>query len=207
MRRSVVISLGVLLVLFSACAQEAPGTLQAASKALGAVELKSIEYAGTGKWFQFGQAPSPTLAWPAFDVTAFTASVNYETPAARVQMTRKQVVEPGRVRPAPVDQKVDQYISGSAAWNAPAAANGTPAPAPAAVEERRMEIWSTPHGFLKAAVANNATTSARTPTSEAITRPRRAKARRWGMRVLSGPVVRWPAARGAMSAGGRPRSG
>src|ERR671912_3063735 len=32
-----------------------------------------------------------------------------------------------------------------------------PQPQPAAVEERTMEIWSTPHGFLKAAAANNAT--------------------------------------------------
>ena len=49
------------------------------------------------------------------------------------------------------------------AWNmaAPAgAAPGTapaPQPQPAAVEERTMEIWTTPHGFLKAAAANNAT--------------------------------------------------
>jgi hypothetical protein len=40
-----------------------------------------------------------------------------------------------------------------------------------------------------AAVANIATTSARTATSEAITRPRRAMAKRLGMHVLSGPVV------------------
>jgi glyoxylase-like metal-dependent hydrolase (beta-lactamase superfamily II) len=32
-----------------------------------------------------------------------------------------------------------------------------PQPQPAAVEERTMEIWTTPHGFLKAAAANNAT--------------------------------------------------
>jgi len=33
----------------------------------------------------------------------------------------------------------------------------TPQPQPAAVEERTMEIWTTPHGFLRAAAANNAT--------------------------------------------------
>ena len=77
-------------------------------------------------------------------------------------MTRKQVVEPEHARPAPVEQKVDQYVSGAAAWNvaAPAGApSGTAAvaqPQPAAVEERTMEIWSTPQGFVKAALANNA---------------------------------------------------
>ena len=164
MRRSVVVSIGLMLaVMTGACATEEPGTLQAATKALGAGELKSIEYGGTGKWFQFGQAPNPTLPWPAFNVTAFTASVNYDTPAARVQMERIQVVEPDRARPAPVQQKPVQVVSGTYAWSmaAPAgSAPGTapaPQPQPAAVEERTMEIWTTPHGFLKAAAANNAT--------------------------------------------------
>jgi glyoxylase-like metal-dependent hydrolase (beta-lactamase superfamily II) len=146
----------------AACAQPA-GTLAAATQTLGATEIKSIEYTGTGKWFQFGQAPSPALPWPAFDVSAYTASINYETPAARVQMTRIQVVEPGRTRPAPVQQRPVQVVSGTYAWNmAPppgSAPDAAPAPQPQveAVEERTMEIWATPHGFLKAAAANNAT--------------------------------------------------
>ncbi len=147
-----------------ACAQDA-GTLAGATKALGATDLKSIEYSGNGKWFQFGQAPSPVLPWPAFDVSAYTASVNYETPAARVQMTRIQVVEPGRARPTPVEQRPVQVVSGTHAWNLAvppgAAPDTTPAPQPQveAVEERTMEIWATPHGFLKAATANNATSA------------------------------------------------
>jgi len=146
------------------CARQEAGTLQAATQALGANELKSIEYSGTGKWFQFGQAPSPMLPWPAFDVSSYTATVNYEAPAARVQMVRTQIVEPGRARPAPVQQRPVQVVSGTSAWNMappPGAAPDTPpAPQPQveAVEERTMEIWATPHGFLKAAIANNATT-------------------------------------------------
>jgi glyoxylase-like metal-dependent hydrolase (beta-lactamase superfamily II) len=164
MRRSVVVSLGLLLALVAgACAADEPGTLQAATKTLGATELKSIEYAGTGKWFQFGQAASPTLPWPAFDVTAFSATVNYDTPAARVQMERIQMVEPDRARPAPVQQKPVQFVSSAYAWTmavpagAPPGTAPAPQPQPAAVEERTMEIWTTPHGFLKAAAANNGT--------------------------------------------------
>src|SRR4029450_5090948 len=132
----------VLLVALSsaaaagACAREEPGTLQAATKALGASEVRSIEYSGTGRWFQFGQAPSPTLPWPAFDVSNFTASINYDTPAARVQMARIQVVEPGRVRPAPAEQRPVQVVSGAHAWNmavpAGAPAGTPPAPHPTA---------------------------------------------------------------------------
>ena len=156
-----------VLLSLSACAGPEAGTLQASARTLGADELKSIEYSGSGKWFQFGQAPNPTLPWPAFDVSRFAATISYETPAARVQMERSQVVEPNRLRPAPVTQRPVQVISGSHAWNlipapgaAPDASPTASQPQPAAVEERTMEIWTTPHGFLKAAAANNATSEA-----------------------------------------------
>ena len=100
----------------AACSKPA-GTLEAATDALGAANLKSIQYTGAGRWFQFGQAPNPTLPWPPFDVSSFTADINYDTASARVQMARKQVVEPGRLRPAPVEQRPDQYVSGAFAWN------------------------------------------------------------------------------------------
>ena len=108
MRTKTVVALGLVAAAAStACAQQA-GTLQAAANTLKVADIKTIEYSTTGKWYQFGQAPSPTLPWPPFDVSAYTASINYDTPSARVQMTRKQVVEAERARPAPVEQKVDQ---------------------------------------------------------------------------------------------------
>ena len=63
----------------------------------------------------------------------------------------------------PVEQRRDEYVNATNAWRnlaAPAGAAPGTSPAPqvqlAAVEERTVEIWSTPHGFLKAALANNA---------------------------------------------------
>jgi len=165
MRTLMIPSLVVAIaVASSACGPQA-GSLQAANNTLGIAQVNAIEFSGTGRWYQFGQAPAPNLPWPAFDVSSYTATINYAAPAARVQMTRKQTIEPGRVRPAPVEQKPDQYVSGTAAWNLAAAAGAAPntapvaQPQPAAVEERVMEIWTTPHGFLKAAVANNATST------------------------------------------------
>ncbi len=164
MHRLLILSLGLATsAAYGGCARQEPGTLAAAVQALGTTELRSIEYSGTGQWYQFGQAPNPTLPWPAFDVSSFTATISYEAPAARVQMVRRQIVEPGRVRPAPVEQRPVQILSGTYAWSMappPGAAQGAapaPQPQPAAVEERTMEIWTTPHGFLKAAAANNAT--------------------------------------------------
>jgi glyoxylase-like metal-dependent hydrolase (beta-lactamase superfamily II) len=163
MRRLTGLAIVSALVAGAVACSKPAGTIDAASDALGAATLKSIEYSGAGKWFQFGQAPNPTLPWPQFDVSSYTAVVNYETPSARVDMVRKQTIEPGRLRPAPVEQRPVQIVSGTYAWNmaVPAGAQPGAAPAPqaqpAAVEERTMEIWTTPHGFLKAAQANNAT--------------------------------------------------
>jgi glyoxylase-like metal-dependent hydrolase (beta-lactamase superfamily II) len=172
MRTFMIPSLVVAIaVASSACGPQA-GSLEAANETLGTAQVNSIEFSGTGRWYQFGQAPAPSLPWPQFDVSSYTATINYATPAARVQMTRKQTIEPGRVRPAPVEQRPDQYVSGTTAWNlaapAGAAANTAPVaqPQPAALEERVMEIWTTPHGFLKAAAANNATATASEGGSE-----------------------------------------
>ena len=163
MRKITVLVVAGVMAAVSASCSKPTGTLEAASEALSATTVKSIEYSGTGRWFQFGQAPSPTLPWPQFDVSSFRAAINYDTPGARVEMTRKQTLETGRLRPASVEQKPVQLISGTYAWNlAPPAgaqpdAAAVPQPQPAAVGERTMGIWATPQGFLKAAAANNAT--------------------------------------------------
>ncbi len=149
----------VLATLAMAACGPRAGTLEGAAAALGTSNLNSIEFSGSGRWFQFGQAPGPTLPWPQYEVSAYNAAINFQTPAARVRMTRIQTVEPGRVRPTPAPQNPEQLVSGTHAWNI-AGTPPTPQPAPAAVEERTAEIWSTPQGFVKAAVANGATTVA-----------------------------------------------
>mgnify|MGYP000963269855 FL=1 len=136
-------------------------TLQSAVRALDVAGARSIQLTGSGSWFQFGQAPDPSLPWPRFEVSRYVADLDYERAGARVQIARIQALEPGRVRPAPVEQKVDQYVSGPVAWNLPTAApagGAAPAPQaqPAAVAERQAELWSTPQGFLRAALAHKA---------------------------------------------------
>jgi glyoxylase-like metal-dependent hydrolase (beta-lactamase superfamily II) len=165
MRKLTVLAAVVAIAISAACSKPA-GTLEAAEDSLGAATVKSIEYSGTGKWFQFGQAPNPTLPWPPFDVSSFKAAINYEMPSARIEMVRKQTLEPPRVRPAPAEARPIQLVNGMYAWNLAAPAGAAPGAAPvanaqpAAVEERTMEIWVTPHGFLKAARANAATSEA-----------------------------------------------
>ena len=150
----------------SSCSSLQPLSLHLASDSAGVDGLRSIEFSGTGRWYQFGQAPNPDLPWPPFHLKNYTADIDYDTASARVQIARSQVIEPGRNRPVPVEQKFDQYISGATAWNLtqPAANATNPVPVvnpqPAAVEERRAEIWASPQGFLKAAVDHHAKSEA-----------------------------------------------
>lgn len=164
MRTAILPVVGLTLALSGFSLTAYAASLQEAVEALGASTTQSIEYSGTGQWFQFGQAPAPNLPWPPFDVSRYVANVDYTKASARVQIVRKQVVEAGRNRPAPTEQRADQYINGNVAWNLAPPANSPPGTAPvatlqpAAVEERSAEIWLSPQGFLKAALANQATT-------------------------------------------------
>jgi glyoxylase-like metal-dependent hydrolase (beta-lactamase superfamily II) len=56
------------------------------------------------------------------------------------------------------EQRQVQVVSGDYAWNVPPMPGAPAAPAPDAAVERMLAIWSTPTGFVKAAMANNATT-------------------------------------------------
>lgn len=157
MRRSTQTAIGLAVALaISGCSSLQKQSLQLAGEASGVSGIKSIEFSGTGRWYQFGQAPNPDLPWPPFDVKNYTSDINYDTASARVQISRLQTIEPGRNRPTPTEQKVDQYISGNTAWNVGTGNNANVTAQPAAVEERAAEIWASPQGFLKAAIANNA---------------------------------------------------
>jgi glyoxylase-like metal-dependent hydrolase (beta-lactamase superfamily II) len=144
------------------CSAQKSHPFDLAGKDAGHADIQSVEFSGKGRWYQFGQAPNPGLPWPPFEVKNYTADIDYANAGARVQISRRQIIEPGRNRPAPTLQKIEQFISGNTAWNvAPPAANApSPSPVvtaqPGAAEERAAEIWSTPRGFVKAAIQHHA---------------------------------------------------
>jgi len=131
--------------------------IDAAAKALGGLDLTSIQYSGTGTNNAFGQAWGPNRPWPAFKITSYTASINYGVPAMRVELERTNPDGPARGGgglPLAAPQKQITVVSKNLAWNVAAApAPGTPAatPAPANVNDRLLQIWMTPHGAIKAA--------------------------------------------------------
>src|SRR4051812_9396576 len=88
-------SFASLVIAGSAFAQGLP----LAAKALNSANTQTISFSGSGVWYQFGQAPRPGTPWPAFSLTRYNADIDYETASARVQITRTQQLEAGRLRP------------------------------------------------------------------------------------------------------------
>lgn len=154
-------ALGTAMAVSTALAQDA--TLTAAARAMGATSLNSIRYEGTGTTFGFQQAPVPGGPWPRFELTTYVMAVDYAAPAMRHEEARSQGEHPprgGSGQPMAGSARTVQLVSGTYAWGENPA--GAAAPSPAAVSDRLMEIWLTPHGLIKAALAKGARVQGRT---------------------------------------------
>jgi glyoxylase-like metal-dependent hydrolase (beta-lactamase superfamily II) len=147
-----------LVIAVSGCAQQPTG-VAAAAQALGAMELNSIEYSGSGSAFSFGQAASPGGRWPRFEAKTYAVAIDYQTPAMRFELVRAQGEHPpsgGGGQPFAGDQGTVQVVSGKQAWTEGAA---QPVANPGAVTDRLIQLWVSPHGVIKAALASGATTT------------------------------------------------
>jgi glyoxylase-like metal-dependent hydrolase (beta-lactamase superfamily II) len=141
MHRKILIALTLTCALCAvAVAQDAKSVLEATVKSMG--DVKSVQYSGSGAVFNLGQSLSPAEPWPRVEVKSFTRAVDYDKLA-----TRNEAVGPQGPLAA-------QFLAGDKAWGL-AGANVTPA-SPAATADRQLQIWLTPHGFLKGALANKA---------------------------------------------------
>jgi glyoxylase-like metal-dependent hydrolase (beta-lactamase superfamily II) len=143
-----VLALAAALV-WTASAQDAKAVIANASKAMGVDTLKTVQFSATGLDFALGQAPNPASPWPKFINKSYTRTINFETPASRVDRVRVQGENPphgGGQQPIVGEQPQSQTIivSADTPW------------------AQQLEIWMTPHGFLRAAAARNATVAART---------------------------------------------
>jgi glyoxylase-like metal-dependent hydrolase (beta-lactamase superfamily II) len=137
-----------------ALAQDAKTVLQNATKAMG--DVKSIQFSGTGHLSAVGQAWNPSSPWPETTVKSYTKTIDYGSQASREELVRNEGDPPAKGGAAPFggDQKQVNMVSGQYSWNQP---GNAPQPAVAAAEERQLQIWLTPHGFLNGAMQNNAT--------------------------------------------------
>ena len=152
---SKLISLGTALaiVLWSASgrvlAQDARAILGEASKAMGVETMTSVEYSATGFDFAFGQAYNPSSPWPKFINKSYKRAIDFRTPASKVDRIRVQGENPprgGGQQPVIGDQAQSQTIIVT----------------PTTPWVQQLEIWMTPHGFVRAALANNSTVKPQT---------------------------------------------
>src|SRR5262249_52909226 len=129
--------------------QGAKSVIGQAAQAMGADGLNTLEFSATGQDFALGQAYNPSAPWPKFIEKSYTRVIDYRTPATRVDRIRLQGENPphgGGLQPIRGEQPQTQttIVSASTPW------------------VQQLDIWMTPHGFLKAAAAGNATVNART---------------------------------------------
>ena len=165
MNRSLLFCATVVAAVSSALAQDVTATIKKAEYAIGMIRgprridaINTLEYWGTGHIYSFGQAYRPGGPWPPYKINT-KVSLSYAVPAMRMDSTRDNpegLVQGGGLGPLAVPERQIQVVSGSFAWNESAPGGGftpgtTATPAPGAVRDRLLQLWTTPFGVLKAA--------------------------------------------------------
>ena len=157
--------------------EPAGAVLTRAEQAMGAAAVNSLRYAGSGSGAVFGQAYQPGGAWPRVHYTSFARVLDYAHGALREDYARSRA-EPTGGGALPLmgsgEQRVTGLMRDGFAWNL---AGPAPVAAPVALEGRFHDLWTTPHGALKAARKD--------PRSEAGS----AGGRTW-VRFDAGPALR-----------------
>ena len=159
----------VALMTGPAAAQDARGVLQAAADTLGVTNMTSLQYSGTGWVGAVGQNFSPDQDWPRFELTSYTRTIDFTTNSSREEMVAIQGDNPARGggrQPIQGERRSTLLVSGEHAWNLQA---DNVIPAPAAAEQRLLDIFLTPHGFLKGALAGDPTAVTRNEYGERVT--------------------------------------
>jgi glyoxylase-like metal-dependent hydrolase (beta-lactamase superfamily II) len=140
-----------ILTLAAGTRQDAKTIISSATTALGADNLKTIEFSGSGFDYVLGQAPNPTSPWPKFNDKTYTRVVDLAAPASRMQRIRTQGENPprgGGQQPIVGEQTQNQVVA---------------AGSPQAASLRDELMMTLPYSFLRsAAAASDATVKSQT---------------------------------------------
>lgn len=181
-RRVLLSSFAASTLVLAGCAyrRDAQAVLRQAEQATGASRVNTLRYAGAGTGATFGQAYVPGNTWPRIHVTAYTRWVDYPNAALREDSVRSRA-EPTGGGAIPLmgtgEQRVSAWLRGATAWNmtGPAAAA-----APVALDARVHDLWTTPHGVIRAAMRHGATMHTEGQLSVvSFTEPGRFRATAW----------------------------
>jgi hypothetical protein len=146
---------------------DAHKALEAAAKAMGTTNLKSIQFTADGYLSKVGEQYDLTTDWPHFEVDQYTRTIDFDAKYMRLDYDQKQGNYPTNGYPPVPEQHVTNVLSGDFAWDMK---GDTPVPytrlyldgAPYA-DIRQLEMVLTPHGFIKAALAASDTVAIMQP--------------------------------------------
>lgn len=142
----VVALLGALLPA-GASAQDAKAVVENAVKTMGAENLGSVRYSGSGFNYALGQAVNPSSPWPKFNLKTYERVIDFDARGARQTMVRTQGENPprgGGQQPL-IGEQTQTVVNGFwQPWTS------------------QFEVWITPEGFLKGALENQPTVQAKT---------------------------------------------
>jgi glyoxylase-like metal-dependent hydrolase (beta-lactamase superfamily II) len=151
------VAAGAAMLVLASCAHRDPAqaVLQEADRAMGGAGLKTLSYSGSGTGASFGQAWQPGMAWPRTSIPAYARLLDFENGAMQEEATRSRA-EPtgGSGLPLAGQQRSVAAYRDGRAWSL---AGPAPMPAPVAVDGRNHDLWTSPHGVLKAGMRNPAT--------------------------------------------------
>ena len=145
----------VLAAFAGACgsrSQDAKSVVNDAARTLGAADVNSIQYSGTGFAYAFGQNSRPTDPWPKF-YARYSRVVDYQKGLAKEDMVRTQFENPprgGGSQPIYTEARSTTFVGPDSAWDAGALA-------------------LTPHGWVKAAMAASPTVATTTVDGKPVT--------------------------------------
>src|SRR5215813_11196494 len=147
-----------------AAAQNAKALLQAADNAVGASKVNSIQFTGTGRISYLGQNFTTVDDWPRVDLKSWSQTIDYGSKSVKEEMVRVQGNNPprggGAGFPITGEQRASAFVNGNYAWTLNA--QGRPQAQNDQAEVRQFMMRVTPHGFIKAALADaNATVTDR----------------------------------------------
>ena len=157
----VVVGIGISIGTATAQEVDARAAIQASIKAMGADQLKTVEFSGAGTTSLIGQQYSTDISWPTIEVANYTRAIDYDAKWSREDYVQRQGNFPTFGRDPMRNTPTTAIVSGTYAWDV---RNGMPVPFTRMYldgtpynELRQLELAITPHGFLKAAAAAPAT--------------------------------------------------
>ena len=135
---------------------QADTVLQRVADGINVGEIKTLQYTGNGVMFSLGQNATPSSPLPRYNVKSYSRAIDFNNGAMRDEVVRTQGEDPprgGGGQPIAGEQRQILLVHGDSAWNE---AGKEAVPRLWEATERQHQIWVTPQGFVRAAMAHEA---------------------------------------------------